>query len=369
LLAFTESGLYGPGVLEYHLWGQAMSGKTSSNVVSMREREQADNTANAIETMQALVADDMEAVNDTILKRMNSPVSLIPELAGHLISSGGKRLRPMLTLAAAKLIGYEDNKHIGLATAVEFIHTATLLHDDVVDESTLRRGKKPANLIWGNQPTVLVGDFLFSRAFELMVESDSLKVLKILSNTSAVITEGEVLQLMTANDLSTTEDKYLEVITAKTAVLFAAACEVSGVVAKEGEAVESALHAYGKYLGIAFQLVDDALDYSAKRATLGKEIGDDFREGKITLPVILAYRRGDDDERLFWKRTMAKLKQEDSDLDEAISLLNKHDTLTDTIERARHYGAMAKDALAIFKDNPAKNAMLGIVDFCITRAY
>jgi len=369
LLAFTESGLYGPGVLEYHLWGQTMSGKTSSNVVSMREREQADNTANAIETMQALVADDMAAVNDTILKRMDSPVSLIPELAGHLISSGGKRLRPMLTLAAAKLIGYGDNKHIGLATAVEFIHTATLLHDDVVDESTLRRGKKPANLIWGNQPTVLVGDFLFSRAFELMVESDSLKVLKILSNTSAVITEGEVLQLMTANDLSTTEDKYLEVITAKTAVLFAAACEVSGVVAKEGEAVENALHAYGKYLGIAFQLVDDALDYSAKRATLGKEIGDDFREGKITLPVILAYRRGDDDERLFWKRTMAKLKQEDGDLDEAVALLNKHDTLTDTIERARHYGAMAKDALAIFKDNPAKNAMLGIVDFCITRAY
>lgn len=343
-----------------------MPSSSSNNVISMQDHK---SDASAIDRMQALVADQMMDVNDTILKRMDSPVALIPELAGHLISSGGKRLRPMLTLASAQLIGYEGNRHIGLATAVEFIHTATLLHDDVVDESKLRRGKKPANLIWGNQATVLVGDFLFSRAFELMVESDSLKVLKILSNTSAVITEGEVLQLTTANDLSTTEEKYLEVITAKTAVLFAAACEVAGVVAEQGEEVEQALDAYGKYLGIAFQLVDDALDYNAKRATLGKDIGDDFREGKITLPVILAYRRGTDEEREFWKRTMAQLKQEDGDLEKAIELLSKYDTVTATIERARHYGDMAKDSLAIFKDNPAKEAMLGIVDFCITRAY
>lgn len=341
----------------------------SDNVVAMHGGtfEKADQSA--VDRLVRLTADDMELVNQTILNRMQSPVSLIPDLAGHLISSGGKRLRPMLTLASAQLIGYTGKRHIGLATAVEFIHTATLLHDDVVDESTLRRGKKTANLIWGNQPTVLVGDFLFSRAFELMVESDSLRVLKILSNTSAVITEGEVLQLTTANDLSTTEEKYLEVITAKTAVLFAAACEVAGVVSEQGPDVEAALDAYGKYLGIAFQLVDDALDYSAKQATLGKNIGDDFREGKITLPVILAYRRGSDEERDFWKRTMQAVRQTDDDLDQAQQILAKHDTLTATIERARHYGEMAKDALAIFKDNDAKKAMLDVVEFCITRAY
>jgi octaprenyl-diphosphate synthase len=341
----------------------------SSNVVSIHGHRSAGTVNNPIKTLQALVADDMNLVNELILERMQSPVALIPELAGHLISSGGKRLRPMLTLASAQMLGYDGKRHIGLATAVEFIHTATLLHDDVVDESNMRRGKKTANLIWGNQPTVLVGDFLFSRAFELMVESDSLRVLKILSNTSAVITEGEVLQLTTANDLSTSEDKYLEVITAKTAVLFAAACEVAGVVSGQGREVEEALDAYGKYLGIAFQLGDDALDYSAKQATLGKEIGDDFREGKVTQPVILAYRRGTDEEKKFWKRTVERRKQEDGDLEEAIRVMTSHDTLGDTIERARHYGAMAKDALAIFKDSPAKTALRDIVDFCIERAY
>lgn len=341
----------------------------SSNVVSMRDHIKPEADKAAIERLQALTDEQMELVNETILKRMDSPVALIPELAGHLISSGGKRLRPMLTLASAKLVGYEGNRHIGLAAAVEFIHTATLLHDDVVDESNMRRGKKTANLIWGNQPTVLVGDFLFSRSFELMVESDSLRVLKILANAAAVITEGEVLQLTTANDLATTEDKYLEVITAKTAVLFAAACEVVGVVADKGAEVEAALEAYGKYLGIAFQLVDDALDYSAKQATLGKEIGDDFREGKVTLPVILAYRRGTKEEQAFWKATMERRKQTPEDLDKAIALLDDYGTLNATIDRARHYGTMAKDALAIFDDSPAKKALLDIVDFCVNRAY
>ncbi|WP_417450516.1 polyprenyl synthetase family protein [Kordiimonas sp.] len=341
----------------------------SSNVVSISERRNADAATNPIKTLQTLVSDDMGLVNELILDRMQSPVALIPELAGHLISSGGKRLRPMLTLASAQLLGYQGKRHIGLATAVEFIHTATLLHDDVVDESNMRRGKKTANLIWGNQPTVLVGDFLFSRAFELMVESDSLRVLKILSSTSAIITEGEVLQLTTANDLTTPEEKYLEVITAKTAVLFAAACEVAGVVSEQGRKVEEALDAYGKYLGIAFQLVDDALDYSAKQATLGKEIGDDFREGKVTLPVILAYRRGTESERKFWKRTVERRRQEDGDLEEAIQIMTQHGTLNATVERARHYGAMAKDALAIFGDSPAKTALSDIVDFCIERAY
>lgn len=343
----------------------------SDNVVNMHAHKKPEGEADkaAIDRLQALTADDMALVNEAILKRMDSPVALIPELAGHLISSGGKRLRPMLTLASAKLVGYEGKRHIGLAAAVEFIHTATLLHDDVVDESNMRRGKKTANLIWGNQPTVLVGDFLFSRSFELMVESDSLRVLKILANAAAVITEGEVLQLTTANDLTTSEEKYLQVITAKTAVLFAAACEVVGVVSELGTDVENALEAYGRYLGIAFQLVDDALDYSAKQATLGKEIGDDFREGKVTLPTILAYRRGSEDEQKFWKTTMERRKQEDGDLERAIALLGKHGTLNDTIERARHYGAMAKDSLAIFRDSPAKKALIDIVDFCVMRAY
>lgn len=342
--------------------------KPSDNVVPLRGGSKND-ASTAVERLQTVTAADMRDVNETILDRMQSPVALIPELAGHLISSGGKRLRPMLTLASAKLIGYEGKRHIGLATAVEFIHNATLLHDDVVDESTLRRGKKTANLIWGNQPTVLVGDFLFSRAFELMVGSDSLRVLKILSHASSVITEGEVLQLTTANDLSTTEEKYLEVITAKTAVLFAAACEVSGVIAEQNEDVISALEAYGRNLGIAFQLIDDALDYSSRQATMGKNVGDDFREGKITLPVILAYRRGDDDEREFWKRTMQAVRQQDGDLEHALAVLNKHGTLSATVERARHYGEMAKDALAIFPDNDAKSAMIDVVDFCIERAY
>lgn len=340
----------------------------TDNVVPFHSGAKKD-ASDAIERLQAITASDMEDVNATILDRMQSPVALIPELAGHLISSGGKRLRPMLTLASARLIGYEGKRHIGLATAVEFIHNATLLHDDVVDESTLRRGKKTANLIWGNQPTVLVGDFLFSRAFELMVGSDSLRVLKILSHTSSVITEGEVLQLTTANDLSTTEEKYLEVITAKTAVLFAAACEVSGVIAGRDDDVVSALEAYGRNLGIAFQLIDDALDYSSRQSTMGKNVGDDFREGKITLPVILAYRRGDDEEREFWKRTMQAVRQKDGDLEQALAVLEKHDTLSATVERARHYGEMAKDALAIFPDNDAKSAMIDVVDFCIERAY
>ncbi len=323
----------------------------------------------ALVRLQNLVSDDMAEVNQVILDRMQSPVALIPQLAGHLIASGGKRLRPMLTIAAAKLIGYEGKRHNKLAACVEFIHTATLLHDDVVDESNLRRGKRTANMIYGNQASVLVGDFLFSRSFELMIEDGSLQVLKILSSASSVIAEGEVLQLMTANDTSTSEEKYLEVISSKTAVLFAAACEIAGVVANEDKRTLAALRDYGMNLGIAFQLVDDALDYSAKQATLGKTVGDDFREGKITLPIILAFRRGNDEEREFWTRTMVGLKQNDDDLDHALGLLNSHDALYDTLERAKHYGSKAKDALGLFPDNEAKQALKGIVDFCISRAY
>jgi octaprenyl-diphosphate synthase len=248
----------------------------------------------SLDPLVALVAGGMNEVNSVILARMQSHVPLIPELAGHLIASGGKRMRPMLTLASAALLGYPGNRHFKLAATVEFIHTATLLHDDVVDHSDLRRGRKTANVIWGNSASVLVGDFLFSRAFELMVEDGSLKVLKILSNASAVIAEGEVNQLTTQRRVETREEQYLDVIGAKTAALFAAACRIAAVVAERDEATELALDSYGRNLGIAFQLVDDAIDYVSDAATMGKGVGDDFRDGKVTLPVILAYARGDE---------------------------------------------------------------------------
>ncbi len=323
----------------------------------------------ALERLHRLVAEDMAEVNATILRRMQSPVALIPQLAGHLIASGGKRLRPMLTLACARLVGYEGLRHTRLAACVEFIHTATLLHDDVVDESRLRRGRESANALWGNKPSVLVGDFLFARAFELMVEDGSLKVLKVLSRAAAVIAEGEVLQLATTNDLATGEEDYLKVISAKTAALFEAATQIGAIVAERPRSEEEALAAFGRNLGIAFQLVDDALDYSAREATLGKRIGDDFREGKITLPVILAYLRGNEDERAFWRRSMEKLEQEEADLAHAMKLLARHHALSDTIARARHYGAVAKDALGRFPESPIKAALVDIVDFCIDRAF
>ncbi len=328
-----------------------------------------DKSSAAFDVLMEFVGDDLKKVNETIIRRMDSPVALIPQLAGHLIASGGKRLRPMLTLAASRMCGYEGNRHLKLAACVEFIHTATLLHDDVVDDSDLRRGKETANVLWGNKASVLVGDFLFSRSFELMVEDGSLKVLKILSSASSTIAQGEVLQLMTSNDTETTEDAYLNVISAKTAALFSAACRIGAVVADRPGAEEAALESYGKNLGIAFQLVDDVLDYSALQAKLGKSIGDDFREGKITLPVVLAFRRGSDEERTFWRRAMEDMQQTDADLEHALHLMTKHKALDDSIKRAQHYGAMAQDALAIFPDSGLKAALLGIVDFCIRRAH
>lgn len=323
----------------------------------------------SFDALQGLVAEDLQKVNQHILNNMQSPVALIPQLASHIIAAGGKRLRPMLTLSAAKLCGYTGERHIGLSACVEFIHTATLLHDDVVDESELRRGQESANAVWGNQASVLVGDFLFSRAFQLMVADGSLKVLKILSDASAVIAEGEVLQLMTANDPQASEEAYLEVIRSKTATLFAAASQVGAVVADRPSKEEEALESFGMNLGIAFQLIDDVLDYSAKQAQLGKTVGDDFREGKVTLPLILAWRRGSDEERQFWLRTIENLDQTDEDLDKAIELMTAHNTLSDTVDRARHYAAIAKDALGIFPPGDVKSAMLEVVDFCVDRAY
>ena len=322
-----------------------------------------------LDRLTALVADDLKRVNELIVRRMDSPVALIPQLAGHIVAAGGKRLRPLLTLAASKMCGYRGMRHVGLATCVEFIHTATLLHDDVVDESDLRRGLASANAVWGNKTSVLVGDFLFSRAFELMVEDGSLDVLRILSGTSAIIAQGEVMQLITTNDTETGETAYLDVIRAKTAHLFAAACRIGAVVAGRPRVEEEALDAFGMNLGIAFQLIDDVLDYSAKQASLGKSIGDDFKEGKITLPVILAFRRGDEAERTFWRRTLEDLTQEPEDLDRAVRLMQRHNALVDTVERARHYGAIARDALGIFSDGPEKAALTELIDFCIDRTY
>src|SRR5208282_2113228 len=323
----------------------------------------------SLDRLTGLVAADLARVNELVLARMQSPVALIPQLAGHIIAAGGKRLRPMLTLATSRLCGYRGQRHIMLAAAVEFIHTATLLHDDVVDASDLRRGLATANAVWGNKPSVLVGDFLFSRAFKLMVEDGSLKVLDILSSASAVIAEGEVHQLVTSNDLDTSEDDYLQVIRAKTAELFAAAARIGAVVADRAQPEEDALGRFGLNLGISFQLIDDALDYAASQAALGKTVGDDFREGKITLPVILAFRRGNAEERQFWRRTLEALDQRDDDLARAQALLERYGALTETVERARHYGSLAKDALGIFPDGVERRALVEAAQFAIERAY
>lgn len=321
----------------------------------------------ALSALIALVDADLQECNQVIVQRMDSPVALIPQLAAHIVAAGGKRLRPLLTLAAARLCGYHGKRHIDLAACVEFIHTATLLHDDVVDESQLRRGLASANAVFGNKASVLVGDFLFARSFQLMVDDGSLKVLAILSKAAATIAEGEVLQLVTQNDLSTTDERYLEVIKGKTAALFAAACQVGGVVAARPESEEQALWDFGMMLGIAFQLVDDALDYSADQATLGKTVGDDFREGKVTLPILAAYRAGDEAERAFWQRTIADLDQTDSDLDRAMSLIAQHDAIGETHRWADRFARDAKAALSIFPDSPIRRALIGVADYTVQR--
>ncbi|MCH9809116.1 MAG: polyprenyl synthetase family protein [Alphaproteobacteria bacterium] len=311
----------------------------------------------------------MEGINRLILDRAVSDVEMIPDIAHHLIDSGGKRLRPMLTIATAKMTGYGGDDHIRTAAAVEFMHTATLLHDDVVDESDYRRGKQAARTVWGNQASVLVGDFLLGQAFRMLVDVGSLQVLQILSNAAAVIAEGEVMQLSAAKNLATTEDEYLSIVNAKTAALFLGAAESGAALAERPAEELAALRCYGKNLGIAFQLIDDALDYSGDAKNLGKSVGDDFREGKVTLPVILAFRRGGQDERDFWSRTICEGKIEDGDLERAISLMAEHDTIAATIERAESYGAVARDAMEIFKDSPEKSALQDVIGFCIARAH
>ncbi|SEP67880.1 octaprenyl-diphosphate synthase [Faunimonas pinastri] len=323
----------------------------------------------SIEPLLKVTAAGMAEVNRIAVEKTGSDVKLIPEVARYLIDSGGKRLRPMLTIAAAQACDAPADAAVKLATAVEFMHTATLFHDDVVDESNTRRGKQTARLVWGNQESVLVGDFLLGQAFKMMVEVGSLEALDVLSTAACTIAEGEVLQLGTAKNTDTTEDEYLDVIRGKTAALFSAAAEVGPILAGSDRSVRAAFRSYGANLGIAFQLIDDALDYGGTSAQLGKNVGDDFREGKVTLPIVLAYRRGTADDRAFWQRSLIEGSIEEGDLERAISLLDRTKAIADTIERARHYGAMATDALAWLPESASKSALLEAVRFSIERAH
>ena len=320
------------------------------------------------EHLQALVADDMDAVNTLIRTRMASDhAPRIPEVTAHLVEAGGKRLRPLLTLATANLCGYQGTHHQLLAATVEFIHTATLLHDDVVDESDKRRGRPTANLLWDNKSSVLVGDYLFSRSFQLMVETGNMKALGILANASAVIAEGEVLQLSAAQDLATTEAVYLQVVRGKTAALFAAACEVGAVISEAPKAHAKALHAYGDALGIAFQIVDDLLDFGGASTTLGKNTGDDFRERKLTLPIILAVAKANAEERAFWRRTIEKGEQEEGDLAHAMRLMERHGTLAETRQKALSWADEARNALEPLPESELKTVLAELADFVVSR--
>ena len=314
-----------------------------------------------------LTGDDMAAVDALILDRMQSSVGLIPNLAQHLVGAGGKRLRPLLTVSAAQLCGYDGTSHHKLAAAVEFIHSATLLHDDVVDESDLRRGKKPANLIWGNSASILVGDFLFARAFNLMVETNSMEALGILSNASSVIAEGEVQQLAALRNLAMTEADYLRVIEAKTAALFAAATEVAPVIAERPTNERDALREYGLKLGLAFQLVDDALDYGGMESALGKSVGDDFREGKMTLPVIRSLETATEDEKAFWRRVIVDHDQKDVDLEKAVSMLRASGALEKTMDLAKQYSADAAKSLDVFAASPLRDTLQNLAGYVVAR--
>ncbi|EDZ45571.1 decaprenyl diphosphate synthase [Rhodobacterales bacterium Y4I] len=320
------------------------------------------------EMLAATLSQELEAVNVLIRTRMASEhAPRIPEVTAHLVEAGGKRLRPMLTLAAARMCGYEGDHHVKLAATVEFIHTATLLHDDVVDESAQRRGRPTANLLWDNKSSVLVGDYLFARSFQLMVETESLRVLDILANASATIAEGEVLQMTAASNLKTDEGIYLQVVRGKTAALFSAATEVGGVIAGAPETQVKALFEYGDALGIAFQIADDLLDYQGDSKATGKNVGDDFRERKLTLPVIKAVAQATDEERAFWTRTIEKGKQQDGDLEQALALMAKYGTLEATRQDALGWAAKARAALEVLPDHEIRTMLSDLADYVVAR--
>lgn len=339
-----------------------------AKILNLPSQQPQSTTDDPTRILHEIFTPEMAQVEKLLAEHITSYVTMIPEIGEHIVRAGGKRLRPLLTLATARLVEYTGDQHIRLAAAVEFMHTATLLHDDVVDDSETRRGQKTARRIWGNAASVLVGDFMLGQAFRMMVIAGSLDALDVLSDAAAVIAEGEVMQLATQRDINTTEDAYLAVITAKTATLFSAATKISAVIANRPSTEIDALVSYGRNLGIAFQLIDDALDYSGTQKTLGKNIGDDFREGKITLPLVLAYRRGNNKERNFWRTAIAKSTDEKT-FQTAIKFMGKHNVLNDTVLRARHYGDMARDALAIFPQNNLHNQLIRLIDFCIERAY
>ncbi|MBY0354432.1 MAG: polyprenyl synthetase family protein [Rickettsiales bacterium] len=323
----------------------------------------------SLKPLQALVESDLQSVNTLIMQMIDQEVPLIEQIARHIIHSGGKRMRPALVLASAKMCGHQAARHIHLAAAVEFLHTATLLHDDVVDESTLRRGGETANAIWSNQASVLVGDFLLSRAFQLMVQDGSLPILSLLSDTSAIISQGEVMQMMAAGNLETTEEDYLNIIRAKTAALFSAAAAIGPMMMERSAEECAAMAAYGRSLGIAFQLVDDALDYSASETELGKTIGDDFRECKLTLPVILAFQRGNAPEREFWKRCLGEGQQNSDDLAQALTLIEGHHCLQATLDAAYQHAETAISQLAIFPQSEAREALSQAAMFSVERRF
>ncbi|MDF1857263.1 polyprenyl synthetase family protein [Pseudooceanicola sp.] len=320
------------------------------------------------DALAALFAAEMAAMNEVIRRRMASRhAPRIPEVTAHLVEAGGKRLRPMLVIAAARLCGYQGDQHVNLAATVEFIHTATLLHDDVVDESDQRRGRPTANLLWDNKSSVLVGDYLFARAFQLMVETGSLRVLDILSNAAATIAEGEVLQLSAAQDLATSEETYLQIVRGKTAALFSAATEAGAVVAGADQVVIDGLRDYGDSLGIAFQMADDLLDYQGDSGATGKDVGDDFRERKMTLPVIRALAAADDEERAFWQRTIGKGQQVAGDLEQAQALFARHGTLDSTRDTAFEWAARARAALAGVPEDPVRDLLADLADYVVAR--
>ncbi|MAI62931.1 MAG: farnesyltranstransferase [Micavibrio sp. TMED27] len=342
-----------------------------SNTNASLAHERSKKMTSPLETINDYLKDDMLAVNEMILSRMQSNVDLIPRLAAYLIAAGGKRIRPLLTLSTTALYNGDMIRAHKLSSAVEFIHTATLLHDDVVDESDTRRGKDAANLVFGNQASVLVGDFLFSRAFQLMTEDGNLDILRILSSASAIIAEGEVMQLTTAGNIDTTMNDYIEVIKAKTAALFTAACEVGPVIAGADITAAKAMADYGLYLGIAFQIADDALDYMAEREKLGKTVGDDFREGKMTAPILLALQKAknenNEEELKFWKRVISDLDQKDGDLQTAQNIFEKHDIYSETLKLAHNYGDKAIAALEHAPEHPLKASLKELVNYSITR--
>ena len=325
----------------------------------------------------AVTKDLMKEVNTIIINRMQSEIDLIPTLAGHLVASGGKRMRPMLTLAGGIMampnLDKEKALHLAyLAAAVEFIHTATLLHDDVIDASTMRRGEKTANALWGNEASVLVGDFLFARAFELMVETGHIGVLGRLAGVSAQITEGEISQMLIAGKPDTSIDGYLRMIRGKTAELFAAAAEVGGMVTGCNEDINDGLRSYGLNLGIAFQITDDALDYSADEIELGKTVGDDFAEGKITLPIIIAYQHGNEEEKKFWQNVMSREDENTAHADEfshAQKLLTKYDAIQHSLNKARHYAEKAEASLQNLPANPARAGLIEAARFAVARTH